>query len=48
MASAVEADLAQLGVILSIYKRLSPVVDPSEIAEEIVEHRTGEPVGATA
>jgi predicted unusual protein kinase regulating ubiquinone biosynthesis (AarF/ABC1/UbiB family) len=35
MASAVEADLAQLGLVLSIYKRLSPVIDPTEIAEEI-------------
>lgn len=35
MASAVEADLAQLGLVLAIYKRLSPVIDPTEIAEEI-------------
>jgi predicted unusual protein kinase regulating ubiquinone biosynthesis (AarF/ABC1/UbiB family) len=37
MASAVEADLAQLGLVLAIYKRLSPVIDPSQIAEEIGE-----------
>lgn len=35
MASAVEADLSQLGLVLAIYKRISPVIDPTEIAEEI-------------
>lgn len=35
MASAVEADIAQLALVLSIYKRLSPVIDPSEITAEI-------------
>lgn len=35
MASAVEADIGQLSLILSIYKRLSPAIDPSEIAAEI-------------
>jgi predicted unusual protein kinase regulating ubiquinone biosynthesis (AarF/ABC1/UbiB family) len=35
MASAVEADIGQLSLILSLYKRLSPAIDPSEIAAEI-------------
>ncbi len=35
MASAVEADIGQLALVLSIYKRLSPAIDPSEIAAEI-------------
>ena len=35
MESAVEADLTQLGLVLAIYKRFSPVVDPTELAEEI-------------
>jgi predicted unusual protein kinase regulating ubiquinone biosynthesis (AarF/ABC1/UbiB family) len=37
MESAVEADLAQLGLVLSIYKRFSPAIDPTEIAEEIAD-----------
>jgi predicted unusual protein kinase regulating ubiquinone biosynthesis (AarF/ABC1/UbiB family) len=35
MQSAVEADLAQLRFILSIYRRMEPAIDASEIAEEI-------------
>jgi predicted unusual protein kinase regulating ubiquinone biosynthesis (AarF/ABC1/UbiB family) len=35
MQSAVEADLTQLGLLLSIHKRLDPVIDTSEIATEI-------------
>ena len=37
MASAVEADLAQLGIILSIQRRFSPEIDTREIAKEIGE-----------
>ncbi|WP_321501480.1 AarF/ABC1/UbiB kinase family protein [Breoghania sp.] len=37
MASAVEADLAQLGMILSIHRRMKPAIDTSEIAEELGE-----------
>lgn len=35
MDSAVEADLGQLGLVLGIYKRLMPAVDPSELVAEI-------------
>lgn len=35
MASAVEADIGQLSLILSVYRRLSPAIDPSEIAAEV-------------
>jgi predicted unusual protein kinase regulating ubiquinone biosynthesis (AarF/ABC1/UbiB family) len=35
MQSAVEADLSQLRFILSIYRRMEPAIDASEIAEEI-------------
>jgi predicted unusual protein kinase regulating ubiquinone biosynthesis (AarF/ABC1/UbiB family) len=35
MQSAVEADLRQLGVLLSIYRRMSPEIDTREIAQEI-------------
>ncbi len=35
MASAVEADLAQLKVILSVFKRVEKSVDPSEMAVEV-------------
>jgi predicted unusual protein kinase regulating ubiquinone biosynthesis (AarF/ABC1/UbiB family) len=35
MASAVEADLAQLRLIFSIYKRMDRAIDPSEMADEI-------------
>ncbi len=37
MASAVEADLAQLGVILALVKRIEKSVDPSEMADEIAD-----------
>jgi predicted unusual protein kinase regulating ubiquinone biosynthesis (AarF/ABC1/UbiB family) len=37
MASAVEADLRQLGVIFSIHRRMDPAIDTSEIIEEISE-----------
>jgi predicted unusual protein kinase regulating ubiquinone biosynthesis (AarF/ABC1/UbiB family) len=37
MASAVEADLRQLDVIFSIYKRMAGAVDPSEVKEEVAE-----------
>lgn len=35
MASAVEADLRQLRVILAIHRRMDPAIDTSEIIEEI-------------
>lgn len=35
MQSAVEADLSQLGVLLSIYRRMSPEIDTREIQTEI-------------
>jgi predicted unusual protein kinase regulating ubiquinone biosynthesis (AarF/ABC1/UbiB family) len=35
MQSAVEADLKQLGVLLGIYRRMSPEIDTREIKEEI-------------
>jgi predicted unusual protein kinase regulating ubiquinone biosynthesis (AarF/ABC1/UbiB family) len=35
MQSAVEADLGQLGVLLSIYRRMSPEIDTREIQSEI-------------
>ena len=35
MASAVEADLAQLGVLFSIHKRLGAAIDTSEVRHEI-------------
>src|SRR6185436_4008006 len=35
MASAVEADLAQLKLIFSIYRRMDRAIDPSEMADEI-------------
>jgi predicted unusual protein kinase regulating ubiquinone biosynthesis (AarF/ABC1/UbiB family) len=35
MASAVEADLSQLKVLLSFYKRMDKAIDPSDMAEEI-------------
>jgi len=35
MDSAVEADLGQLAMVLGIYKRLMPAIDPSELVEEI-------------
>ena len=35
MASAVEADLAQLRLIFSIYRRMDRAIDPSEMADEI-------------
>ena len=34
MASAVEADLAQLKVVFAVYRRMDRAIDPSEIAEE--------------
>lgn len=37
MASAVEADLSQLGILLSIQRRFSPEIDTSEIAKELGE-----------
>ncbi|MDZ4739662.1 MAG: AarF/ABC1/UbiB kinase family protein [Alphaproteobacteria bacterium] len=35
MTSAVEADLAQLKLLFSIYKRMDRAIDPSEIANEV-------------
>ena len=35
MASAVEADLAQLRLIFSIYRRMDRAIDPSEMADEV-------------
>ena len=37
MASAVEADLAQLDVLFSIHRRMDPAIDTREIAKEIAE-----------
>ena len=35
MESAIEADLAQLNLVFSLHRRMDPVIDTSEIAEEI-------------
>ena len=35
MASAVEADLRQLQLLFSLHRRMDPVIDTTEIAEEI-------------
>lgn len=35
MASAVEADLAQLRILFSIYRRMDRAIDPSEVADEV-------------
>jgi predicted unusual protein kinase regulating ubiquinone biosynthesis (AarF/ABC1/UbiB family) len=35
MQSAVEADLSQLQIIFAIHRRMDPVIDTSEVAEEI-------------
>ncbi len=35
MQSAVEADLRQLNVVLAIHRRMDPVIDTSEIAQEL-------------
>ncbi|MFP3943420.1 MAG: ABC1 kinase family protein [Alphaproteobacteria bacterium] len=35
MQSAVEADLRQLRLIFSIYRRMDPAIDPSEVGEEV-------------
>ena len=35
MASAVEADLAQLKILFSLYRRMDRAIDPSEIADEV-------------
>ena len=35
MASAVEADLSQLKLLFSIYRRMDSAIDPSEIADEV-------------
>jgi predicted unusual protein kinase regulating ubiquinone biosynthesis (AarF/ABC1/UbiB family) len=37
MQSAVEADLSQLGVLLSLQRRMNPEIDTSEIAKELAE-----------
>jgi predicted unusual protein kinase regulating ubiquinone biosynthesis (AarF/ABC1/UbiB family) len=37
MASAVEADLAQLGIIFQIHKRMEPAIETSEMLVEIAE-----------
>ncbi len=37
MASAVEADLAQLRVIFAIHRRMNPAIDTTEILKEIAE-----------
>jgi len=37
MASAVEADLSQLGWLITLYRRMDSAIDPSEIREEIGE-----------
>jgi predicted unusual protein kinase regulating ubiquinone biosynthesis (AarF/ABC1/UbiB family) len=37
MASAVEADLAQLRILFSLYRRMDRAIDPSEIADEVGE-----------
>jgi predicted unusual protein kinase regulating ubiquinone biosynthesis (AarF/ABC1/UbiB family) len=37
MASAVEADLAQLDLALALHRRLDPAIDPREAAREIAE-----------
>ncbi len=35
MASAVEADLAQLKILFSLYRRMDRAIDPSEVADEV-------------
>ena len=35
MASAVEADLAQLRLLFAVYRRMDRAIDPSEISEEV-------------
>jgi predicted unusual protein kinase regulating ubiquinone biosynthesis (AarF/ABC1/UbiB family) len=35
MSSAVEADLAQLKILFSIYRRMDRAIDPSEVADEV-------------
>ncbi|MBL8587750.1 MAG: AarF/ABC1/UbiB kinase family protein [Methylobacteriaceae bacterium] len=37
MASAVEADLAQLDVLFAIHRRMDPAIDTREIAKEVAE-----------
>jgi len=37
MQSAVEADLSQLGVLLSLQRRMNPEIDTSEVAKELAE-----------
>ncbi len=37
MASAVEADLSQLGLLFSVHRRMQPAIDTREIAQEIGE-----------
>ena len=37
MQSAVEADLAQLSILFSIHRRMSPAIDTSEMLKEIAE-----------
>lgn len=37
MASAVEADLNQLGVLFALHRRMNPIIDTSEISHEIGE-----------
>lgn len=37
MASAVEADLKQLGLLFSVHRRMQPAIDTREIAQEIGE-----------
>ena len=37
MASAVEADLAQLNVLMSLFKRMERAIDPTDIADEIAD-----------
>jgi predicted unusual protein kinase regulating ubiquinone biosynthesis (AarF/ABC1/UbiB family) len=35
MSSAVEADLAQLRILFSLYRRMDRAIDPSEVADEV-------------
>ena len=35
MSSAVEADLAQLKILFSLYRRMDRAIDPSEVADEV-------------
>ncbi len=37
MASAVEADLGQLGLLLAVQRRINPEIDTTEVAEELAE-----------